>query len=230
MDPAAKAPEILIVNAIRDIPRDEWNSLLRDDDSPFLDWDWLSAMEESGSAVRKTGWTPCHMTVRDGAKRSLAAACPLYLKTHSMGEFVFDHGWAEGAQSAGIRYYPKLLAGIPFTPHTGRRFLTSAANRARMTPILGRALVSLCLENKLSSVHINFCEPDEAPILAKLGYLERLGYQYHWRNGDFGNFDDYLNQLKHKRRHAIRHERTELDRQGVEIRIHAGEEIPDSLF
>ena len=123
-----------VVEGIGKVPREAWNAMLARDDSPFLDWDWLSAMEESRSASRDTGWAPYHLIVmgRDGRPRgALAGACPLYLKTHSMGEFVFDHGWADAAERAGIRYYPKLLAGVPFTPHTGRRFITApGADRA----------------------------------------------------------------------------------------------------
>jgi uncharacterized protein len=223
--------EVAVAEGMEKIPREEWNSLLREDGSPFLEWDWLYAMEKSGSAARKTGWVPLHLLVRQGAGRKLVAACPLYLKSHSMGEFVFDHGWAEAAERSGLRYYPKLVAGVPFTPHTGRRLLTApGTGRARMLQIIGRALISLCSENKLSSVHVNFCEPDEAKALLELGFLERLGYQYHWRNAGFRTFDDYLNQLKHKRRYAVRHERAALRAQGVTVRALAGDEIPDSMF
>jgi uncharacterized protein len=220
-----------VVEGITKIPREAWNALLRDDDSPFLDWDWLRALEESRSAAANTGWRPYHLIVRDSAGGALAAACPLYLKSHSMGEFVFDHGWADAAERAGIRYYPKLLVGVPFTPHTGRRFMTApGGDRRSLIGVFGRALASLCVENKLSSVHVNFCEADEADALIELGFLERLGYQYHWRNAGFANFNDYLNLLKSKRRYAVRHERAALGAQGVTIRVHVGEDIPDSLF
>lgn len=188
-------------------------------------------MEESGSASLKTGWAPYHLIVRTRPGGQLAGACPLYLKTHSMGEFVFDHGWADAAERAGIRYFPKLLAAVPFTPHTGRRFLVAPGiDRPAMIQVLAQALVQLCADNELSSVHVNFCSEDEAETLRQLGFLERLGYQYHWRNGGFQNFDDFLAQLKSKRRYAVRHERAALDEQGIEIRISAGEEIPDALF
>ncbi|MGH8012581.1 MAG: GNAT family N-acetyltransferase [Candidatus Binataceae bacterium] len=230
-DNSSIAPEIAVVEHIRDLPRDEWNALMREDDSPFVDWDWLAAMEESKSASRNTGWAPCHMVVRAGHPRKLVAACPLYLKSHSMGEFVFDHGWADAAERGGIKYFPKLLVGVPFTPHNGRRFLVAdERERPRMVTLLGCALTQLCIDNKLSSVHVNFCAEDEAATLAALGYLERLGYQYHWRNHSFSQFDDYLARLKSKRRHAVRHERAALGEQGVEIRVLSGEEIPDALF
>ncbi len=231
MSATGRESGVTVVEGIAKVPRRDWNALLRDEDSPFLDWDWLFAMEESGSAVRATGWAPCHLVVHDGTDRAIVAACPLYLKSHNMGEFVFDHGWAEAAERAGIRYFPRLLAGVPFTPHSGRRFLTrSGDDRAALIGILARALTSLCADNKLSSVHVNFCESDEAAALSKLGFLERVGYQYHWHNQGFATFDDYLNQLKHKRRYAVRHERAALARQNVNIRVYAGEAIPNHLF
>jgi len=223
--------ELAIVEQIRDIARDEWNALLAPDDSPFVEWEWLCAMEESKSAVRKTGWAPYHFIVRTAPTRRIVAACPMYLKSHSMGEFIFDHGWADAAERAGIRYFPKLLVGVPFTPHTGRRFLVSPDfDRGTIVALLARALTELCSDNGLSSVHVNFCESDEAEMLKKIGYLERLGYQYHWRNGGFQTFDDYLGQLKSKRRYAVRHERAALREQQVAIRVHGGDEIGDAMF
>jgi predicted N-acyltransferase len=223
--------EIAIVERIGDIARDDWNALLAPDDTPFLDWDWLHAMEESQSAVRKTGWSPYHLVLRNGSHGRIVAACPLYLKSHSMGEFVFDQGWADAAERSGIRYYPKLVVGVPFTPHTGRRFLVAPEiDRATAVRAIGGALVELCNGNSISSVHVNFCAPDEAAELHEAGFLERLGYQYHWVNAGFENFEDYLNRLKSKRRYAIRHERAALVEQGVEVRALVGDEVPDTMF
>jgi len=229
-DPAPRL-EVAIVEGIDKIPRAAWDALLSPDDSPFVEWDWLYAMEHSGSAVRSTGWAPYHLVVREAPRKRIVAAAPLYLKTHSMGEFVFDHGWADAAERAGIRYFPKILVGVPFTPHTGRRFLTApGVDRAGLINLLGLALTSICEDNKLSSVHVNFCEPDEAAALAPIGFMERLGYQYHWHNAGFATFDDYLNRLKHKRRTAVRHERAAMDEQGIHIRVVAGQQIPDRMF
>ncbi|MFZ0678897.1 GNAT family N-acetyltransferase [Candidatus Binatus sp.] len=231
MNEAAPRLNVAIVEGIDKIPRDAWDNLLAPDDSPFVEWDWLRAMENSGSAARDTGWAPYHLIVRQGPKKQIVAACPLYLKTHSMGEFVFDHGWADAAERAGLRYFPKIVVGVPFTPHTGRRFLTApGTDRGGLINLLGLALTSIGEDNKLSSVHVNFCEPDEAAALAPIGFMERLGYQYHWHNAGFTTFDDYLNRLKHKRRTAVRHERAAMDEQGVHIRVTAGEEIPDKTF
>jgi uncharacterized protein len=223
--------ELAVVERMRDISREEWNGLLAPDDSPFIEWDWLCAMEESKSAARKTGWAPYHLVLRSSAGHKLVAACPMYLKSHSMGEFIFDHGWSDAAERAGIRYFPKLLVGVPFTPHTGRRFLAApGVDRRSVVTALARGLAELCTDNGLSSVHVNFCLEEEARLLRELGYLERLGYQYHWRNAGFHAFDDYLGQLKSKRRYAVRHERAALREQGVEIRVHAGEEISNAMF
>jgi len=219
-----------VVPGIGRIPRAEWNALLAPEDTPFLDWDWLHAMEASHSAAPDSGWSPHHLVIR-GDNGSLAAACPVYLKSHSMGEFVFDHGWAEAAERAGLRYFPKLLVGVPFTPHTGQRFLVrSDQDRAEMIELLGKALISLCAQNRLSSVHVNFCTAQEAAVLSRLHFIERLGYQYHWRNAGYAGFEGYLAHLKSKRRYAVRHERAAMTRQGIAIRVFAGDEIPEDLL
>jgi predicted N-acyltransferase len=229
----ASAPPLkaAVVRGIDRIPRQSWNRLLRPDDSPFLEWDWLYALEHSSSACARTGWLPLHLVVVRGEGDRLAGACPLYLKTHSMGEFVFDQAWADAAGRAGLAYYPKLVVGVPFTPHTGRRFLSAPdVDPACVLELLGRALVSLCADNGLSSVHVNFCASAEADGLQRLGFLRRAGYQYHWKNDAFRCFDDYLAKLRHKRRYAIRHERAELEKQGVSIRVHRGDEVARAMF
>jgi uncharacterized protein len=222
--------KIEVIQGIAKIPRAEWNALLAPEDSPFLDWDWLCAMERSASATADSGWGAHHLVVRDGAG-ILVAACPVYLKSHSMGEFVFDHGWAEAAERAGLSYFPKLLVAVPFTPHTGQRFLVRAGcDRAELISLLAKALISLCAQNRLSSVHVNFCTEEEAAVLSQLQFMERLGYQYHWRNANYLSFEEYLAHLKSKRRYAVRHELAALEEQQITIRVFAGEEIPDDLL
>jgi predicted N-acyltransferase len=148
-----------------------------------------------------------------------------------MGEFVFDHSWADAAYRAGLSYYPKLLIGVPFTPAAGIRFLT-APNRDRPALIqtLGDTLKDLCAKSKLSSVHVNFCLEDEAKALAEVGYLQRFGMQYHWQNLGYNSFDDYLAQFRSKRRNQIKRELKEMSGQDLEIHALVGEEIPDELF
>lgn len=209
-----------------------WNAL-EADGSPFLEWEWLASLEESGCVTAQTGWLPQHLTLWDG--RDLIGACPLYVKGHSQGEFVFDHAWADAAQRAGMRYYPKLLVAVPFTPAAGARFLAHrSADRAGVVRALGTTLKDLCAQNRFSSVHVNFCLPEEAATLAALGFERRVGYQFQWINsggvGAWCSFDDYLQAFRSKRRVQIKRERRELAAQGIDIGVHAADEIADDLF
>jgi uncharacterized protein len=213
---------------ITDVPRDAWDALVGDG-SPFVEWDWLASLEESGAVSKRTGWQPCHLTVWEG--RTLVAACPLYVKSHSMGEFVFDQNWAAAATRAGIQYYPKLLAGVPFTPVTGVRFLTlPSMERAPLVERLAAGLEALCEQEDLSSVHVNFCRPDEVEVLGGRGWLRRTGWQYHWTNAGFTSFDDYLASLRSKRRNQVQRERRALGEDGIEITAHAGDDISKALM
>lgn len=220
--------EIRLLDRLADLDAATWNGLVGDA-SPFLEWEWIASLEESGCAAAATGWVPRHLTLWDGD--ALVAACPLYLKTHSYGEFVFDQGWADAAQRAGIAYYPKLLVGVPFTPAAGRRLLVrDEGERSRLAPVAARALRELCVRNRLSSVHVNFCLPDELPPLLDAGYVRRTGYQFVWTNPGWTTFDDYLDAFRSKRRVQIRRERRAIREEGVAVRLHAGDDIPDDLF
>jgi predicted N-acyltransferase len=221
--------EVSLVRRMADIDRGEWDALVGDDGSPFLEWDWLDALEQSGCVTAKTGWAPHHLTLRDGGR--LVAAAPMYLKGHSQGEFVFDHTWADAAARAGLRYYPKLLVAVPVTPATGRRILTHP-DRPR-EPLLDAAAVALrevCTSNDISSVHVNFCATDEIAPLRRAGFLHRQGVQYHWQNRGYGSFDDYLAAMRSKRRTQARHELRAVASAGVVISIHEGDAIADELF
>jgi len=219
---------IRVLDRLSEIAPADWNALVGDE-SPFLEWDWLSSLEESGCVAPETGWVPKHLTLWDG--EDLVAACPLYLKTHSLGEFVFDQGWAEAAQRVGIRYYPKLLVGVPFTPATGRRFLCrEGADRTATTQMLATHVRDICDRNQLSSVHINFCLDREIEALVDCGYARRTGYQFMWSNQGWENFDAYLNAFRSKRRVQIKRERRELIEQGITIEALTGAAIPDELF
>ncbi len=205
-----------------------WNALVADG-SPFLEWEWLASLEDSKCVGERSGWLPQHLTIWDG--NELVGACPLYVKGNSMGEFVFDQGWAEAAEQAGIRYYPKLLVAVPFTPATGVRFLAAdAARRPAVIEILGEALKEVCEQGGFSSVHVNFCVDDEVAGLGRLGFLRRTGYQYQWTNPDWQTFDDYLAALKSKRRTQVRRERRELESQGIEIAVLRGDAITGALM
>jgi predicted N-acyltransferase len=221
--------KLTILNDLRTVAPDVWDALVGDA-SPFLEWAWLASLEEARCVSRRTGWLPQHLALWDDGGR-LIGACPLYVKGHSQGEFVFDHGWAEAATRAGIRYYPKLLVATPFTPATGVRFLAHpSVDRGSVVAALATALRDLCGEGGHSSVHVNFCLPDEAEALEDLGYLRRVGYQFQWINPGWRSFDDYLAALRSKRRNQVRRERRELAAQDVVLETHVGDAIADDLF
>jgi predicted N-acyltransferase len=217
-----------MLQGVAEVPRDAWNALVGDE-SPFLEWDWLASLERAGAAGAETGWLPRPLVAREGSR--LLAACPVYLKQHSEGEFVFDWSWADAAERAGIRYYPKLLVGVPFTPVTGARFLVAEGeDRQAWTRRLGAALREICLRSELSGVHVNFCREAETRPLADTDFLLRVGVQYHWRNAGYSCFEDYLAQFRSKRRNQIRRERREMRDRGIQIECLVGEAIPDELF
>ncbi|MFP6624534.1 MAG: peptidogalycan biosysnthesis protein, partial [Myxococcota bacterium] len=142
--------DVEIAEGVAALPRDEWNALVADE-SPFLEWDWLASLEDAGTLTGTTGWLSQPLVVRENGR--ILAACPLYVKGHSQGEFVFDWGWADAAEQAGIRYYPKLLVGIPFTPVTGARFLVAPGEeRKKWVRILSAALREICVGQDMSSV------------------------------------------------------------------------------
>ena len=217
-----------MLEGVAELPREAWDALVGDE-SPFLEWGWLTSLEESASVGPGTGWLPRPLVIREGSR--LVAACPVYVKDHSEGEFVFDWAWADAAERAGIRYYPKLLVGVPFTPVPGARFLVAGGeDRSQRIRDLGAALRELCLGNELSGVHINFCQEAETSSLAGSDYLLRVGLQYHWINPGYRSFDDYLARFRSKRRNQIRRERREMAQQGIEIECLRGDAIPDALF
>jgi predicted N-acyltransferase len=221
-------PDLELLDGVADVPRAEWNALVAGE-SPFLEWEWLASLEQSGCVGEKVGWHPRPLVLREQGR--ITAACPLYVKQHSEGEFVFDWGWADAAQRAGIDYYPKLLVGVPFTPVTGARFLTApGADRARAISRLGAGLREICDANRLSGVHVNFCLPEEKEALAGDGYLLRVGLQYHWHNAGYESFDDYLGRLRSKRRNQVKRERRGVREEGVSTEVIRGEAIADALL
>ncbi|HEB91090.1 MAG TPA: GNAT family N-acetyltransferase [Deltaproteobacteria bacterium] len=228
--PEAPPPklDIRLEDHVSDLPRAEWDDLVADD-SPFLEWAFLSALEDSGTLDEASGWTPRPLVAREDGR--LVAACPLYVKHNSEGEFVFDFSWADAAYRAGIDYYPKLLVGVPFSPVTGGRFLVHPkADRTVWIERLGVALREVCTENGLSSVHVNFCRSDEAEILSGLGFHTRIGLQYHWHNPGYRDFEDYLGAFRSKRRNQIRRERRALGDEGITIGTFVGDDITPELI
>ena len=214
---------VRIVRKICEVPQSDWDRLAGDS-SPFLKWDWLDSLEQTGCVNEESGWLPHHLIVE--SDRKLIAACPMYLKLHSMGEFVFDYEWAEAAHQLGLQYYPKMLVGVPFTPVTGQRFLTAeGAERGQLVRLMGQALAKVAADNKISSVHVNFCLEDERAALEQVGFMPRLGLQFHWQNRDFASFEDYLGSFRSDRRNKIKRERREVRQRGITIRAVEGEEL-----
>lgn len=219
--------DLRLEEGISHLPKDEWDALVADE-SPFLEWAFLASLEHAGILGEASGWTPKPLVARENGR--LVAACPLYLKTHSEGEFVFDFSWADASHRAGIDYYPKLLVGVPFSPVSGARFLVHPkADRTIWIERLGAALVEICRGNGFSSVHVNFCLPDEAKALEGLGFHTRIGLQYHWFNRGYQSFEDYLGAFRSKRRNQIRRERREMEKQNVTIQTYSGDAISSAL-
>jgi uncharacterized protein len=220
--------KVEILSSLATVDPRAWDTLVGDG-SPFLEWAWLASLEEAGCVSAETGWLPQHLVLFDGDR--LIGACPLYVKGHSQGEFVFDHGWAAAAERGGLAYYPKLLVATPFTPATGTRFLAHPeADRGLVVRTLAATLQSICRHGPFSSVHVNFCLPDEVETLGTLGFERRTGYQFQWINRGWHTFDDYLAAFRSKRRNQIKRELREILTQDIEIRTYLGAEIPDDLF
>jgi len=192
----------------------EWDSLAGGD--PFLGHAFLSALEDSGSVGPGTGWTPTPVLIE--AEDRLLAAAPVYLKTHSQGEYVFDHGWAEAWEQAGGHYYPKLQVAVPFTPVPGARLLGSRPHQ------LLAALESVTVQNDLSSAHVTFIDEAGAAECERRGWLIRHGIQYHLFNRDYASFEAFLGALSSRKRKAIRKERASA-REGLEFRHLHGADI-----
>src|SRR5215213_5633096 len=184
---------------------------------PFLSHAFLSALEESGSVGPGTGWTPAPILVEDDSSH-LVAAAPAYLKTHSQGEYVFDHGWAEAWERAGGHYYPKLQVAVPFTPVPGPRLLGSRPQH------LLAAIEAVATQNEISSAHITFADDIAIAEAARRGWLVRHGIQYHWFNRGYSGFDEFLGALRSPKRKAIRKERSAA-RDGLSFRALRGTEI-----
>jgi uncharacterized protein len=187
----------------------------------------LASLEEGGTLGKTKGWIPKILLVRD-RKGGLLAAAPAYVKLHSQGEFVFDFAFANLAERIGVRYYPKLLIGVPFTPARGRRLLTRAGeDRAALCATLARALPLVARELGVSSVHVNFALDDEIAALSASDFTERHGIQYQWHRRDAQTFDDYLARFDSKRRNQIKRELREMDSERIAIDVLKGDALDD---
>ena len=192
--------------------------------NPFISHAFFLALEKSGSAVARTGWGARHLVARMAGK--IVGVVPCYLKNHSQGEYVFDHGWADAYERAGGSYYPKLQASVPFTPATGRRLLVrDGIDAARVRKALAGGLVGLCDAVNASSVHMTFAPEDEWEFLGEHGFLQRTDRQFHWRNESYATFDDFLGTLASRHRKAIRRERRDAVANGITIHHLTGSHI-----
>ena len=207
-----------IVDSLSAVPASAWDALVGD--RPLLSHAFLHALHETGCAAPQTGWTPRYLTAWHGAL--LVGAMPLYVKTHSYGEYVFDWAWADAYRRHGRHYYPKLVSAVPFTPATGPRLI--AADAATSGELLAGAL-SLVAEDHLSSLHILFPQADEAYACAAAGMLLRDSVQFHWTNPGYRDFADFLSTMNHTKRKRISQERRKLGAAGVTFRRLLGREI-----
>jgi predicted N-acyltransferase len=214
-----------LVESLAAVPAHAWNAVAAGSvgaaPQPFLRHEFLSALETSGCVGRGTGWLPRHLLLED-ASGGIRAACPLYLKSHSYGEYVFDWAWADAWQRHGRHYYPKLLCAVPFTPVTGPRLL--AVDPAAKAALAG-TLLGLAADSGLSSMHVLFPPADDAALLLELGAMERRGVQYHWHNRGWPDFDAFLADLSQPKRKKIRAERRKVAQAGLQIDRLAGREI-----
>lgn len=198
--------------------------------NPFISHEFLSALEESGSVRGRTGWQPRHLLAEDD-KGTLIGAAPCYVKTHSRGEYVFDHGWAEAFERAGGDYYPKLQVAVPFTPVTGPRLLAGVGSQREVVrSALASALVELTTANELSSAHVTFLSESEWRALGQRGFLQRTDQQFHWENAGYANFEDFLNRLASRKRKTIRRERKEALSAGVDVCWLTGPDLTEAVW
>lgn len=222
--------EVSALTAVGDVAASEWDACAcAEADAggrpvdPFTTHRFLTALEQSGSVGAGTGWHPRPLVARQDGE--VIAVAPLYLKSHSRGEYVFDHSWAHAYENAGGSYYPKAQIAVPFTPATGRRFLTRPGHEAAGIAALTEAAVQLSANHRLSSLHVTFCTEEEAETGAALGLLHRTGQQFHWRNRDYADFDAFLADLSSRKRKAIRRERRDAAEFGGEIVMLTGDDI-----
>jgi predicted N-acyltransferase len=212
--------------SIADIAANDWDAVAAPEQAsgrpvdPFTTYRFLSALELSGSTGKGTGWQARPLALHEGGK--FLAVTPIYVKSHSQGEYIFDHGWADALERAGGRYYPKLQIAVPFTPATGRRFLGPAYH----CETLLRGAIGITAQNRLSSLHVTFCTAEEALALAGVdGTLHRVTQQFHWVNRGYATFDDFLADLSSRKRKMIRKERDTARGAGLTIRALTGDEI-----
>ncbi|WP_298295428.1 GNAT family N-acetyltransferase [uncultured Litoreibacter sp.] len=221
--------EITVLGSLAELTPQEWDACACPEDTdgrpedPFTTYRFLRALETSGSVGQGTGWQPQYLIARAGGQ--VIATAPLYLKGHSQGEYIFDYNWAHAYENAGGRYYPKLQLSVPFTPVTGRRFLTRPGWEETGIAALTQGAVQLAANNQLSSIHVTFCTEAEADAGAQMGLMRRASQQFHWHNDGYDTFDDFLASLSARKRKNIRKERKQANAFGGDILCLTGDQI-----
>jgi uncharacterized protein len=220
------SPAARLVDGIKAIDAQTWDALANPAGAPcnpFVSHAFLGALETSGSVSARTGWRPAHAVLEDAGR--IVGVAPMYVKTHSYGEYVFDHGWAQAFERAGGEYYPKLQLSVPFTPVTGPRLLVG--NDAAHRKMLGQALMTIAERSEVSSLHITFATEEETAALGALGYLQRHDQQFHWHNEDYPDFNAFLSALSSIKRKNLRRERTEALKNGIDVEWLTGSDIKE---
>ena len=193
--------------------------------NPFVSHAFLSALEDSGSAGPETGWLPRHAVLR-GKDSDILGIVPMYAKSHSYGEYVFDHGWANALERAGGNYYPKLQAAVPFSPVPGPRLLRRPEAGVPIAT-MANALQQACQSHGLSSVHVTFCTREEWDGLGDAGWLRRIGMQFHWENEGYADFEGFLSALSSRKRKVLRRERRDANAAGLTFHALSGADITE---
>ena len=216
--------DFFFIDSLKKIKKDDWNTCV-DNDHPFIQYEFLFALEKSESACSKTGWKPHHY-IECNDKKEIIAICPLYLKSHSYGEYIFDHAWADAYHRHGLNYYPKLQSAIPFTPVTGDRIFISQTIKNRKDKIkeIINNIISEAKKLNVSSAHFNFIKnpnewSSEEPIMI------REGIQFHWENNDYKSFDEFLSTLSSRKRKQIKKERQCLETNNLNVKLLSGGDL-----
>jgi len=215
------------IDSLSALPAASWNALV-DADSPMLRHEFLYALEQTGCTNAASGWSPRHLLLERGQK--LVAAVPLYSKEHSYGEYVFDWAWADAYHRAGLTYYPKLVAGVPFTPVTGQRIVTRTTVDSELTATIRTALLELAAAEKFSSIHWLFPDALQAEQLTTEGWLHRTAYQFHWHNQGHREFDEFIGTFSAKKRKNIRRERRRVSEAGIRVEAITGATLTPELW
>lgn len=227
---AANSLSLSIISSISEVTSKDWDACALDASgpekyNPFLTHGFLSSLEESGCSVKETGWVPSHIIAKDEVN-NVVGVVPLYLKSHSYGEYVFDNSWANAYYSNGWRYYPKLQSCVPFTPVSGPRILLrNTTYKDEVFDILVSALKDLTVKLQVSSLHVTFPSEKQWHGMKEKGFLQRVGMQYHWKNRNYKNFDGFLMDLKQSKRKNIRQERKKISTQNLTMKRLRGYEI-----